>query len=436
VNLYDLGASIPGSKRQDIVPKASNGICQNKGAWSCMANEQQLALLKQGVEAWNKWRSLSPGIPPDLRGADLSQEDLGGINLMKASLSGVDLSGVNLMGASLSQADLRGANLSGAYLSKADLSEADLSEVNLSEAYLLEANLSRVNLDGADLHWVYLGKADLSGAIAIGANLSEVDMRGANLIGANLIGADLRGAILIGADLQGADLSGADLGEANLMGARLLKTNFEQANLAGCLIYGISSWGLNLEAANQLNLSVAPPGEGAIAVDNLEVAQFIYFLLNHQKVREVFTSIHSNIVLILGCFQSSDRLVLLEEIRDALRQHDYLPMSVELEKSTTPELKESISTVAGMVKFIIADFTDAPHIPQELLKILQGISEVPVQPLVQVDTTHLAISDDLHEYPWMLPTYQYPSLSQAIADLKEKIIAPAQAKAQELRGGY
>jgi len=31
-----------------------------------MANEEQVALLKQGVSAWNEWRYVSPYFVPDL----------------------------------------------------------------------------------------------------------------------------------------------------------------------------------------------------------------------------------------------------------------------------------------------------------------------------------------------------------------------------------
>jgi hypothetical protein len=54
-----------------------------------VANEEHLAQLKQGVEAWNQWREANFGIQPDLsgadlRGADLRQADLGGADLRQA----------------------------------------------------------------------------------------------------------------------------------------------------------------------------------------------------------------------------------------------------------------------------------------------------------------------------------------------------------------
>ena len=36
-----------------------------------MANEKQLAILRQGVEVWNKWREANSHIEIDLSGADI-----------------------------------------------------------------------------------------------------------------------------------------------------------------------------------------------------------------------------------------------------------------------------------------------------------------------------------------------------------------------------
>lgn len=68
-------------------------------------------ILKQGLEAWNQWRSENESIRPDLSYADLSY------------------------------ADLSGANLSGANFFRANLSHADLSYATLSRAILLDARV-------------------------------------------------------------------------------------------------------------------------------------------------------------------------------------------------------------------------------------------------------------------------------------------------------
>ncbi len=383
-----------------------------------MTKDQHLALLKDGIDVWNHWREENPEIWPILIGADLQ---------------GCDLNGINLMGADLRRANLTGANLSGAYLSEADLFEADLSEANLSEAYVFEANLNRVNLSGADLRGAYLGKTDLRGAYLIGANLREADLRGASLIGANLSEANLQKANLNQVDLQGAELRYADLGGANLIGARLLKTNFENANLTGCSIYGISAWGLNLEGAQQLNLLITLPNQPAIAVDSLEVAQFIHLVLDHHKLREVIESINSKIVLILGRFTLLERQFLLEKLRTELRELDYLPVVFDLKKLASRDVSETLFTLANIARFTIADITNAKNILWELQHIVPKLPWVPIQPILQVSLKNSLLFDQFRKYSSVLETYIYEDFQEIATSLKEKVIYPAEAKARELQ---
>ncbi len=146
-----------------------------------MADQQQLDLLRQGVEAWNAWREQYPETYPDFRGANLSEASLGGVNLegadlseanfVKADLSGATLSKVTLneailYGVNLRGADLRGADLRGANLNVSDLNRADLSRANLGGARLIGANFSGANLNGANfsrasIGWTIFGDVDL-----------------------------------------------------------------------------------------------------------------------------------------------------------------------------------------------------------------------------------------------------------------------------------
>src|ERR1700722_19889525 len=100
---------------------------------SHMVNDEHVALLRQGVIAWNKWRH-DPRVILDLT-VCLTTIDLSGSNFSGADLSGVDLS----------QAAITGTwpNLSAAILIKADLSNADLRGANLSRADLRGANLAQ-----------------------------------------------------------------------------------------------------------------------------------------------------------------------------------------------------------------------------------------------------------------------------------------------------
>lgn len=218
-----------------------------------MANGEHLALLKQGVDAWNLWKANNPDIRPNLSFATGK-----GIIIRGAKLSGVDLSRADLSRADLSRADLVGANLSEAnfseaYLSNADLIGADLSEADLSNADLIGANLIGTNLSGAKLNGADLSKANLRGTDLSGAKLIGAKLSGANLSGAKLSGANLSGAHLSGANFKGADLSMANLSMANLTGALLqktkaLNTNFNKATLTGVCL---EDWQIN--SATNLN---------------------------------------------------------------------------------------------------------------------------------------------------------------------------------------
>ena len=83
------------------------------------------------------------------------------------------------------------------------------------------------------------------------------------------------------------------------MQATLVKTDFSRANLTNCSIYGISVWDVQLQDTLQLNLVITNEDQPIITVDNLEVAQFIYLLLNNTKIRDVIDTITSKVVLIL-----------------------------------------------------------------------------------------------------------------------------------------
>lgn len=169
-----------------------------------MANPEHLAILEQGVDAWNKWRMENPEIRPDL-------------------------SGVDLLGADLKYANLEWANLRGANLEKANLWGATINNANLLGAWLDHANLCYVNLAGAKLFLAQMCEADLSGAILEDTELIRTQLRKANLQGTHLLRARMDNANLIDANMGDsivhlASLIDAVLDGANLTGAYLWET--------------------------------------------------------------------------------------------------------------------------------------------------------------------------------------------------------------------
>ena len=83
-----------------------------------MANPEHVEILKQGAEAWNKWRKVYPEVVPDLAKAYLVGANLCHANLYGAKLSNADLSESKLLEVELSEADLTSANLSNSDLTR------------------------------------------------------------------------------------------------------------------------------------------------------------------------------------------------------------------------------------------------------------------------------------------------------------------------------
>jgi hypothetical protein len=285
--------------------------------------------------------------------------------------------------------------------------------VDLTKAKLTKANLTRANLTKANLTW---------------ANLTKADLTKADLTFAKLHKANLTEATLTWADLTQADLTGADL-RASI----LLSTDFTGANLTGCRVYGVSAWGLKLERAKQQNLVITAAGAREITVDNIEVAQFIYLMLNNQKVRDVIDTITSKAVLILGRF-TDERKAVLDALREELRKRDYLPILFDFEKPRSRDTDETITLLARMARFVIADISDAKSVLQELRAIVPDLPSVPVQPIILAIQEERDMFDFYRNRPSFLPVHRYVSQEQLLADLGEKVIRPAELKVLDLQG--
>ncbi len=368
-----------------------------------MANQEQVEILKQGVQVWNKWRAKNLGFQVDLFGADLS-----GVDLREADLSGADLR----------QADLW----------KADLREADLREANLSGAGLMGAYLSRAHLGGAHLYGAHLMGADLSGADLSGANLSGADLREANLSETNL-----GGALLMGADLKRANLSGADLSGADLRGTSLIRTVIDKAKISGSLVYAINALDLKGEFEEQKDLVITPSKAPIITVDNIKVAQFIHLILNNEEIRDVINTLTSKSVLIVGRFSIPERRSILDALRSKLREYDLLPIVFDFDHPTDKDFTETIRTLAGLSLFVIADITNPKSSPLELQATVPDY-QIPFVPIIQEGEQAFAMMVDLQKkYNWVLDTLSYGSKEALIKALKSAIIDPAIEKHNELR---
>jgi uncharacterized protein YjbI with pentapeptide repeats len=336
-----------------------------------VANTDHMRVLKRGSTAWSAWRKSRPHLKPDLGGA-------------------------NLHGRTLKAFDFKDSNLNGAMLADCDLSGANLTKASL-----------------------------------VGATLRDCNLAGGILYGATLRQSDCTGAFFRWADLSRADFTGANLSDADLRRTHLARTVFKNANLSGCGVYGSAVWNVDLDGAVQTDLVITEHDEPQITVDNLEVAQFIYLILNNQKLREVIDSVTSRAVLILGRFTPA-RKHSLDALRSELRHRGYLPILFDFQAPRSRNLTDTVSTLAHLARFVVADITDAKSIPQELGRIVPFLPRLPVQPILMTDKREYGMFADFLDYPWVLPLYRYKTTAELVQSVGESVIGPPEARAREM----
>lgn len=332
-----------------------------------MADQTHIKLLRQGEVTWNPWRKDNPHVTPDLCQAELQG----------AELSYCDLSGADLREARLAWADLRSANLT----------SADLRGVKINDARAPYADFSYAQLQGAYL-W----------------------------------GSDFREALFCGADLSGA----------NLMCAQLVRADFCGANLTGCKVYGTSAWEVKLEGTRQDELVITPPDrpdEAAVTVDDLQVAQFVFLLLNHQELRAVLRSVTERGVLLLGRFGGGG-IDVLRAIAGQLRGRGYLPMIFDFPRDPNRNYTETVKTLAGLSRFVVVDLS-GPSVPQELYATVPHF-KIPFVPILEKGRRPWSMFADILEYDWVLkPIVEFEDMDALQQLLDDKVVSPAEARVRQ-----
>ena len=218
---------------------------------------------------------------------------------------------------------------------------------------------------------------------------------------------------------------------ADLQFSTLVETNFERSQLSGAMVYGVSAWRLRLDGARQSDLIITPRGEPKVTVDDLEVAQFIYLLLDNKKLRQVIDTVTSKAVLILGRF-SVERKQVLDAVREELRKRGYLPILFDFEKPAARDLSETISTLGHLARFVIADRTDARSIPQELKELVPSLPSVPIQPIILESQSEYGMFRDFGGYFSVLTPFHYKSVEHLLASLEDRVIGPACERAVKI----
>jgi uncharacterized protein YjbI with pentapeptide repeats len=117
-----------------------------------------------------------------------------------------------------------------------------------------------------------------------------------------------------------------------------------------------------------------------------------------------------------GYHVAADRMIKVNLSRANLTEADLIDADLRGTNLSGAKLDranletETVSLLAHMARFIIAELTDPSSIPNGLEAIVPHLT-VPVQPLLQGSSRPFAMFKDYWKYDWVLPVYRYETRS-------------------------
>lgn len=324
----------------------------------------------------------------------------------------------------------KGESIEAQSLPAIDLSGATFTDVCTGYVDLRGAVLDKATFSLEHLPWTNLKGAQLQFSSLRNVKLSDGRLMDANLFGADLTEADLTNTDLSGTNLQSVTLHKTDLTGANLERANLSGANLEGCKLDGARVYGVAAWDLKGTPISSKDLIITPEYNVSITTDDIRVAQFIYLLVNNPEIRNVLDAVTKKVVLILGRF-TPERKKVLDALRDSLRNHNLVPVLFDFEKAADRDITETITLLARMARFVVADLTDPASIPQELQAIAPDVA-VPIRLIIESGNAPYSMSKDLRKYQWVIKPYYYNNLNDLLNNLETQVINIAEKNRIEI----
>lgn len=325
-----------------------------------------IALLKSGSDKWNAERKSNPAIRPIMRDVNFVEE-LGGPGFYDLpEFSGVDFSNTDMNMASLRNCTFWDCSFDDAHLTYTDL---------------VDALFVRCTFRRTCMRVAAIGDAEFKDC-----TFEECDMSYCSA--------------------EDASFEGSTFLKTRMEHMSLVRTNFSDTKLDECYLYGISSWDLKLLNSVQKNLVITPDDMSTVTVDNIELAQFLYLMINNERLRDVIKTITSKVVLILGNF-SPGRKAILDQIREILKLQDVIPVMFDFEKPSTRNLTETVLTLASMSKYVIADLSSPRSLPHELANIARQLPSIRFYPIIVTGEKPFGMFEDYKPYTWIRPIKEY-----------------------------
>ncbi len=171
------------------------------------------------------------------------------------------------------------------------------------------------------------------------------------------------------------------------------------------VVYGIAAWDLVtsdemkqsrlvIEKTYELYSDLIQQGKIPMMVDDIELAQFVYYLSNHKRLRDALNILNDKGVLLLGRFRDGG-LERLYSMRECLQGKGYMAMIFDFARPDNLSLTETVVTMAGLSKFVVVDLSGS-SVPAELQAILSQIKK----PVLAFGDPY-ALFPDLADQTWV-----------------------------------
>lgn len=333
--------------------------------------QEHLGKLQEGESSWNLWREQNPIIRPSLRN----------VNFEKSLPNKNEI--YNLP-----------------HFDYTNFSNCDLHGVSFRNGFYFNCVF-----DGSSINW-----ADFVDGYFKNCSFRNVNMRVSKIGSAQFIDCTFEDSDLSYCSAEETDFTGSCFLRTKLEHMSLVKCNLTGTRIDSCSVYGTAAWDLNIENSRHENIIITNDSSEVITVDDLELAQFIYLLINNKKIRNIIDTITSKVILLLGNF-SEERKVVLDYMREILRRNDYIPVMFDFEKPSSRNLTETIVTLASISRFIVADLSSPRSLPHELSALVPRLQSVPVYPVICNDQKPYGMFSDFSVYKSVKTLREYSSIT-------------------------
>lgn len=210
----------------------------------------------------------------------------------------------------------------------------------------------------------------------------------------------------------------------------MVKTQVNDTIFSGCEVFGIAAWDLVGRPRDSSNLTIRRERGGPVlTVDRIELAHFLFLLIQNEQLRNVIDMVTSKVVLILGRF-TEERKKCLDTIRDQLRTLDSVPVLFDFQKPENMSITGTVETVAKLAHFVIADISDSSSVPHELATIVSRLTRTPIILLQAKGSNSYSMASDLRDYPWVVGPLIYDSCESLVPLIRDIVSFAAQNAAQ------